>query len=227
MKKQSKNNSSMKITVGKAEDNSFVIKDPEVSRYHAALMQDESGDLLLEDLDSTNGTFVNDNQIIKKKVQAEDKITFGTSFTMYVAELLKSDNDYCKEFALLKDVYDNYMKEKIHIQSNNQFKTRLFQSLPFAMIGIFGILMSILGKTNNSLLVVSFIIAICAPTLGIYFGARQAAKIPELLQNLANQFKIDYVCPKCHTFLGEIPWESLQNKKVCPINSCKAKWIRT
>ena len=217
----------MKITIGKAEDNSFVIKDPEVSRYHAVLMQGDNGDLLLEDLDSTNGTFVNDNQIIKKKVLADDKVTFGTSFTLYVSELLKSDNDYSDEFARLRDVYNNYIKEKIRIQSKNQFKTRLFQSLPFAMIGIFGILMGFLGKTNNGLLVVSFIIAICAPTLGIYFGARQAAKIPELLQNLANQFKIDYVCPKCHTFLGEIPWESLQNKKNCPISSCKAKWIRT
>jgi len=183
--------------------------------------------LILEDLDSTNGTFVNGGQIIKKKTLAGDKVTFGTSYTLYVSDLLKYDNDYSDEFARLKGVYDNYIKEKIRIQSKNQFKTRLFQSIPFAMIGVFGILMGFLGKTNNSLWVVSFVIAICAPTMGIYFGARQAAKIPELLQNLANQFKIDYVCPKCNTFLGEIPWESLQNKKNCPISACKAKWIRT
>ena len=216
----------MRITVGKAEDNSFVIKDPEVSRYHAMLTQEENGDLLLKDLDSTNGTFVNDSQIIKKKVFADDKITLGTSYTLYVSDLLKSDNDYSDDFAKLKDVYENYIKEKVNVQSKNQFKTRIFQSLPFAMIGIFGVSMGFRGKTGNSLLIISFIVAVCAPVLGIYFGARQAAKIPKLLQNLANQFKIDYVCPKCGAFLGEIPWESLQNKKTCPVSSCKAKWTR-
>jgi len=217
----------MNITIGKADDNSFIIKDPEVSRYHAVLIRADNHDLMLKDLDSTNGTYVNDNQIIKKKVFAGDKITLGTTYSLYVSDILKNVNDYSDEFARLKDVYDSYTKKKIRIQSKNQFKTRLFQSIPFAMIGVFGILMSIIKKTNSSLFVISFIVAICAPTLGIYFGARQAAKIPELLQNLANQFKTDYVCPKCHTFLGEIPWESLQNKKACPISSCKAKWIRT
>jgi hypothetical protein len=72
----------------------------------------------------------------------------------------------------------------------------------------------------------SFLLAICAPTVGVYFGAKQSAKIPELLPNIANQFKIDYVCPKCGAFLGEIPWESLANKKQCPIASCRAIWVR-
>ena len=71
----------------------------------------------------------------------------------------------------------------------------------------------------------SLFITICAPTVGIYLGAKQSAKIPQLLQDLTNQFKIDYVCPKCGTFLGEIPWESLRNRKQCPMPSCKAKWV--
>jgi hypothetical protein len=38
-----------------------------------------------------------------------------------------------------------------------------------------------------------------------------------------DQFKIDYVCPKCGTFLGELPWGSLAKRKSC---QCKARWIR-
>ena len=87
--------------------------------------------------------------------------------------------------------------------------------------------MGFLGHANQILFVISFIIAVSAPILGIYLGARQAAKIPAMLQNLANQFKIDYVCPKCGAFLGEIPWESLVNKKQCPVSACKANWVRT
>lgn len=217
----------MRIKIGKANDNDFVINDPQVSRYHALLIQDEKRDLLLEDLGSTNGTFVNNSQIIKKHVTSEDKVTFGTDYTVSIRDILKRDNDYSEEFASLKGIYDDYMKEKIRIQSSNQFKTRLFQSLPFAVIGVTGIVLGFMGHTNRGFFVFSFILAVCAPTIGIYFGARQAAKIPAQLQHLANQFKIDYVCPKCGTFLGEIPWESLSNKKQCPVSSCRAKWIRT
>ena len=217
----------MKVKIGKAADNKLVIDDPQVSRYHALLTREDNGDLLLEDLGSTNGTFVNDNQIIKKKVLAEDKVAFGTNYTIHVSDILKCDNDYSEEFARLNDVYDIYIKEKIRIQSSNQFKTRLFQSLPFAVIGVLGIILGFMGHANKNLFIVSLVLAVCAPTIGIYFGARQAAKIPARLQNLANQFKIDYVCPKCGTFLGEVPWESLRNKKQCPISSCRSKWIRT
>ena len=216
----------MNITIGRAEDNTFIIHDPEVSRYHAVLMYGEGGELVLQDLLTTNGTFVGDNRIVMKKVVSNDTITFGTNYTISLSELLHSVNDYSDDFSRLKKVYDNYVKEKIRIQSKNQFKTRIFQTLPFAVIGVFGILMGVLRhSTNKALFVVSLILAISAPVSGIYLGARQAAKIPALLQNLANQFKIDYVCPKCGVFLGEVPWESLQNKKQCP--SCKAKWIRT
>ncbi|MDR0349505.1 MAG: FHA domain-containing protein [Tannerella sp.] len=217
----------MKIKIGKANDNDFVINDPQVSRYHALLTQDEDRHLLLEDLESTNGTFVNNFQIVRKIVTSGDVVTFGADYTVSIRDILKKDNDYSEEFTQLKNVYDDYIRKKIHIQSNNQFKTRLFQSLPFAVIGITGIVLGFMGHTNKGLFVLSFILAVCAPTIGIYFGARQAAKIPAQLQHLANQFKIDYVCPKCGAFLGEIPWESLSNKKQCPVFSCRAKWIRT
>ena len=217
----------MKIKIGKAPDNKFIINDPQVSRFHALLTKDENGDLILEDLGSTNGTFVNDSQIIKKKVLPADKVTFGANYSTHVYNILKSDNDYTEEFARLNIIYELYIKEKIRIQSSSQFKTRLFQSMPFAVIGVLGITLGFMGHANKSLFIISFILAVCAPTIGIYFGARQAAKIPAQLQNLANKFKIDYVCPKCGTFLGEIPWESLSNKKQCPVSTCRAKWIRT
>lgn len=94
------------------------------------------------------------------------------------------------------------------------------------MPGIVGVVIGFLGKGSPELFGISLLITICAPTVGIYLGAKQSAKIPQQLQDIANQFKIDYVCPKCGTFLGEIPWESLKNRKQCPVSSCKAKWVR-
>lgn len=214
----------MIIKIGKAVDNNFIVNDPHVSRHHAQLIHEEEG-WILEDLNSTNGTFVNGVQIVKKYVALTDTIKLGDNYVLDISEVLKFNNDYSEEFLALKKVYDNYIQEKVRIQSANQFKTRIFQSLPFALPGIIGIIIGFLGERNPLLLGVSLFIAICAPTIGIYLGAKQSAKIPLLLQDLVNQFKIDYVCPKCGTFLGEVPWESLRNRKQCPVSSCKAKWV--
>lgn len=212
------------IRIGKANDNDFVIDDPHVSRYHARLISQGEGIWLLEDLDSTNGTFVNGQQIVKKRISSTDQIKFGDNCPVSLTQILKCDNDYSEEFAALKSVYDNYIQSKVKIQSSNQFKIRVFQSLPFAIPGIIGVVIGFLGKGTPLLMVLSLLLVIFAPTIGILLGARQSAKVPQQLQDIANQFKIDYVCPKCGTFLGEIPWESLKNKKHCPIPSCKAKW---
>ena len=219
----------MIIRIGKAEDNDYMADDVYVSRYHAKLERDENGNLFIEDLNTTNGTFVNGNRIMKKKIVSTDHVKLGNQYILNVSEALKFDNDYCDEFALLKLIYDDYIREKIRIQSSNQFKTRLLQSIPFAVVGVAGLVISFFRKGasgNNGIIIISVLLAICVPTIGIYFGARQSAKIPELLQNLANKFKIDYVCPKCGTFLGEVPWESLANKKQCSVGTCRAKWVK-
>jgi len=214
------------VKLGKATDNDIVIDNEYVSRHHAKLTRDEHGALFIEDLGSTNGTFVNNDRIVKKKISLSDVVKLGENYLLDVKSALKFDNDYSDEFAELKKVYDTYIREKIRIQSSNQFKIRLFQSAPFAVIGLVGLIIAIAGKNNRALMIVSLVLAVCAPTLGIYLGARQSAKIPELLQNLANQFKINYVCPKCGMFLGEIPWEGLANKKQCSNGACKAKWVK-
>ena len=213
----------MIIRLGKATDNEVVADHPHVSRHHARLTRDQEGRLLLEDLGSTNGTFVNDAQVLRKYVVPTDRVRLGDASEWLVSEILKYNNDYSAEFELLKRVYDDYVDAKVKIQSANQFKTRLLQSLTFAIPGIVGVIVGFLGKGSMTWFSVSLLITVCAPMIGIYLGAKQSARTPAQLQALANQFKIDYVCPKCGTFLGEVPWESLRNRKQCP--ACKAKWV--
>ena len=47
-----------RITMGRDEDNSIVLKDVLASRHHAVI-QKVKDDYFIEDLNSTNGTFVN------------------------------------------------------------------------------------------------------------------------------------------------------------------------
>lgn len=103
----------MIIRIGKASDNDFVVNDPHVSRYHAKLIREEGGCWLLEDLGSTNGTFVNGAQIVKKHVTPSDTIKLGDNYVLNISEALKSNNDYSEEFAALKQVTIITFKQRL------------------------------------------------------------------------------------------------------------------
>jgi len=214
----------MIVTIGKAVNNDFIIDDVHISRYHAQLKITTQGDYLLEDLNSVNGTIVNGQQIVRKYLKDGDTILLGGIFKTSLSEILNKKNMYTFEFEALCPVYDQYQKKKVYIQSTNQFKTRLLQTLPFTVPGIVGICLSVGGLAGKTILYVSLFIAVVVPAFGIFLGARQAAKTPSQLQSLADQLKIDYICPKCKSFLGEIPWQSLKNKGNCTHSNCGAKW---
>ena len=49
--------------MGRANRSDFILDAALVSRVHCRLSTDARGDLSVEDLDSTNGTFVNDQRV--------------------------------------------------------------------------------------------------------------------------------------------------------------------
>ena len=67
------------LTIGRKDDNSIVLGDPHVSGNHAKIIV--RNDLLfIEDLNSTNGTFLNGNKINgKAKLSNKDEIMIGTA----------------------------------------------------------------------------------------------------------------------------------------------------
>ncbi|MCL4871467.1 MAG: FHA domain-containing protein [Anaerolineae bacterium] len=70
------------ITLGREAINDVVLADPEISRRHARIFyQDET--FLLEDLGSTNGTFINGRRVYAPTIlQDEDVVEFGESIRM-------------------------------------------------------------------------------------------------------------------------------------------------
>lgn len=64
-------------TVGRAPRADFVVDAALVSRVHCRLVLNHDGQLELEDLGSTNGTFVNGRKIDKVTLRNGDKVKIG------------------------------------------------------------------------------------------------------------------------------------------------------
>jgi len=70
------------ITIGREEGNSIQLNDERVSRVHLRIQMDHD-DLVLTDLDSTNGSRVNNEEIQLKILRHGDLITIGRSTLVY------------------------------------------------------------------------------------------------------------------------------------------------
>jgi pSer/pThr/pTyr-binding forkhead associated (FHA) protein len=55
-----------------------VLNDPNVSRRHAELRRNSTGDWQIVDLGSTNGVKVNDRQVDTSRLAPGDQVTIGT-----------------------------------------------------------------------------------------------------------------------------------------------------
>jgi pSer/pThr/pTyr-binding forkhead associated (FHA) protein len=64
-------------TLGRATGADFIVDAPLVSRVHCRLTALPGGDLEVRDLQSTNGTFVNDKRVDAVRVASGDKIRIG------------------------------------------------------------------------------------------------------------------------------------------------------
>jgi pSer/pThr/pTyr-binding forkhead associated (FHA) protein len=64
-------------TVGRAAHSDFILDAALVSRVHCRLMATMLGELHVEDLDSTNGTFVNDRRVDKAVLTTGDRLRIG------------------------------------------------------------------------------------------------------------------------------------------------------
>jgi len=65
-----------KTTVGRLEDNAFQISEPSVSSHHCELTQ-RGTDLLVKDLNSTNGTFINGEKVAEAVLKPGQILRLG------------------------------------------------------------------------------------------------------------------------------------------------------
>jgi pSer/pThr/pTyr-binding forkhead associated (FHA) protein len=71
-----------RVIIGRSPDNEIYIKSKFVSRHHAQLVND-SDNCIIEDLNSTNGVFVDEKQVKKYQLKDGDTVSLGVHQLVY------------------------------------------------------------------------------------------------------------------------------------------------
>lgn len=74
------------VTIGREDGNILRLNDERVSRFHAKV-QFDGGDVILTDLDSTNGTRVNGSPVQIRRLLPGDQVALGRSVLLFGSHL--------------------------------------------------------------------------------------------------------------------------------------------
>src|ERR1700747_2224916 len=100
------------ILIGRSSDLDMVLVEDMVSRKHAriAMQQDQ---IWIEDLGSTNGTFVNGEKIKRARLKEGDRVLIGTS----ILKVIASDGQAVKPEAEVKQNLENVANRRQNSQA--------------------------------------------------------------------------------------------------------------
>jgi pSer/pThr/pTyr-binding forkhead associated (FHA) protein len=81
------------LTIGRNENNDIYINNLGISKKHAKIVR-QGDTYILEDLGSTNGTFLNDKRVKKSPLASHDTITIGKyTFLLLIDEQRSATRD--------------------------------------------------------------------------------------------------------------------------------------
>jgi len=202
------------LTIGRSSENHLVIRVPAVSSRHCSVRKLPDDTFLIEDHDSSNGTFLNGRRIKQALLKAGDELVLanyplevqmilgifdaGPFKTGVAYEEFRKQELIFLEFLKLKGVYEEYQKRKRYIfRANNLKSTGIRAGLS--------------------------VIPVVGSALGILSGTLTGNVQADLME-LEEDFKKKYICPGCFKFLGAEPFENMQKRGFCLV--CKTKWIK-
>lgn len=118
------------LTIGRKPDNDIHVDNLSVSGHHAQIIT-ILNDSFLEDLGSTNGTFVNSKQIKKHALKNNDIVTLGKHQLTYINELASSgdENDFEKTMIIRPDATGLHeTQSKLSAEGQQQLSKEMSQA---------------------------------------------------------------------------------------------------
>lgn len=162
------------ITIGRGKSNHIVVPTLSITELHARVTR-QGDNYWLEDNNSSNGTFVNDFRIVRRRLQPDDQVRVGNQVLTYrrlIKAFSRNPDDYTREFAELENVWEDYVGLKEQLENRNLADQVSDLTVGVPLIGL---------------------------ALGRLLGAERSARKKRELAELEAQMTQIYACPKCGT----------------------------
>lgn len=214
------------LIIGKQGQQRIPLTQADISRKHCSITDNGDGTLILKDLGSTYGTFVNGNQVLQKNISIDTVIQLGNSYKVKVRELLPP-GFYTPEFSVkpLEYVWNEYNNRILAI-TNNQKKVNMLRSAsPIFTIGSGAV--ATVAKTaglGDGIFYVTGFMTIFGLILMIYsFIQGMNDKSTEEREEATLYLQDNYLCPNpsCKHFIGMKHYNILKKETKCPYCGCK------
>lgn len=223
--------------IGRLGDQPFKITDLDVGRLHAQLIVNDDYSLVLEDCDSTTGTYINLHKIIRKRVTLNTEIRLGNNTVFKVHKLLpnalidviklKNKEKIKQTFQTLEPIWDAYENERAKLDKKTN-KSILLNRMPYLVTLLSGIISSFFSSTLLVKIIVpgsAFILTIIVAFIIDKHGEKKRKESADRSRELESLLKESYLCPnpECQKFLGNTSFDKLKHERRCVY--CKCEWI--
>lgn len=117
-----------KMIIGRAPECDICLPDEGISRQHARLEKDEFGSVIIEDLNSTNGTYLNGTRFNRHQLRDGDKVQVGST------TILKFSYQDSLEEAFYQHQYESATKDGLTgIFNKKYFLEQLNKDFAYAL----------------------------------------------------------------------------------------------
>ncbi|MDR3217994.1 MAG: FHA domain-containing protein [Dysgonamonadaceae bacterium] len=203
-------------TIGRGIDNDIQIDKPDISEHHLKISRIEENYFLIEDLKSSNHTFVNGHPVRRAHVSTNDEIRLSKDTYLELDKIFGNipsipvplNTIYTDGFYNLKAVWENAQKKRKDITKKYQRKSGFIRLV--IMLGIIGV-----GFCFKSFIGEYFIV------ISVVAGAIASAFVPngsgEELRQLNEDLQRSFKCPECSKSLGtQFSWDYYAQEGKCP-----------
>jgi ribosomal protein L37AE/L43A len=215
------------FSLGRLEDNDIVIKNSIVGRKHLIITYISDKELLLEDLNSTNHTYVNGTKIIKKHITPNDKISLGSLdidssmiFKTILNRRKENQTDFTIEFNEIKKIYEEYEVKVDKLKRKSQSEPIIIRAAITVLVMV--LVFIFLGNSSPLRYPLMMMAGIIGGVFTAFSNTNKAVRsqIDILNAKLMSQYK----CPKCgrNLYGNTITFWSARGK----CDNCGALWTK-
>ncbi len=212
----------LEVIVGKEGTQKFAINGERVSRRHAKITVGDDGQWILEDLNSTNGTYIideNDELVqIKRmniteftRIVLADQTSMG--FMFYAHHILEENpKNYQQEFRYVLQIHDVAIKEKTMIDAKLHKKS-MVKFLPGFISAMIGLILTFLLPLHQKVYGVA-VTAVFTTILQAFINVYVSKDTK--LKTFNSKYSGKLTCPCCSKPLSEVEFKN----QMC--SRCKA-----